>query len=294
MIQSRSTMPSAHIDSQKAPTSTTTSTTAASPPPPSHLASPPLDPCVCGPCTLRQPLPAFHVRDFAYPQFHPLHAGPLPPAAEVQEPPDLEPLASDQSSSPSYSADKSTSASTYSTDSNTNTNNSNNYDYSYDPTAPIPSSTAPASLAPDGPPFAEDAYLSSPVISTAAGGEREYYFSVASAEDEIHGRAIALFDFVPENDNEVALREGQIIWISYRHGQGWLVAQDPATGESGLVPEEYVEIIQRDAFNPDEDMANHADVPSSHIHHSHGLDDDQKLKGNDRSIDDDAWEDIEE
>ena len=25
--------------------------------------------------------------------------------------------------------------------------------------------------------------------------------------------------------------EGQIIWISYRHGQGWLVAEDPILGE---------------------------------------------------------------
>lgn len=60
---------------------------------------------------------------------------------------------------------------------------------------------------------------------------------------EINQRAIALFDFAPENDNEVALTEGQIILISYRHGQGWLVAEDPETGENGLVPEEYVEIL---------------------------------------------------
>lgn len=60
--------------------------------------------------------------------------------------------------------------------------------------------------------------------------------------DEINRRAVALFDFIPENDNEVALTEGQIIWISYRHGQGWLVAEDPSTGRNGLVPEEYVEV----------------------------------------------------
>lgn len=61
--------------------------------------------------------------------------------------------------------------------------------------------------------------------------------------DEINKHAYALFDFNPENDNEVGLREGQIIWISYRHGQGWLVAEDPESGENGLVPEEYVEIF---------------------------------------------------
>ncbi|ODV64996.1 hypothetical protein HYPBUDRAFT_163750 [Hyphopichia burtonii NRRL Y-1933] len=66
------------------------------------------------------------------------------------------------------------------------------------------------------------------------------------SNDEINRKAIALFDFPPENDNEVGLTEGQIIWISYRHGQGWLVAEDPNSGENGLVPEEYVEIIYDD------------------------------------------------
>lgn len=66
--------------------------------------------------------------------------------------------------------------------------------------------------------------------------------SATNDDDEINRKAIALFDFTPENDNEVGLTEGQIIWISYRHGQGWLVAEDPETGENGLVPEEYVEI----------------------------------------------------
>lgn len=64
--------------------------------------------------------------------------------------------------------------------------------------------------------------------------------------DEINRRATALFEFAPENDNEVALTEGQEIWISYRHGQGWLVAEDPITGEKGLVPEKYVDIWDDD------------------------------------------------
>jgi hypothetical protein len=100
----------------------------------------------------------------------------------------------------------------------------------------------------DGPPWEEDDDLTSPVVRSRGVGDRitkEYQFSVASA-DEIHGRAVALFDFSPENDNEVALREGQIIWVSYRHGQGWLVAEDPDTGETGLVPEEYVQIFSRE------------------------------------------------
>lgn len=74
------------------------------------------------------------------------------------------------------------------------------------------------------------------------------------APDEINRKAIALFDFSPENDNEVKLQEGQIIWISYRHGQGWLVAEDPNTGENGLVPEEYVEIYYDEEFEVKDDF----------------------------------------
>lgn len=72
---------------------------------------------------------------------------------------------------------------------------------------------------------------------------------------EINRKAIALFDFSPENDNEVRLREGQIIWISYRHGQGWLVAEDPITGEHGLVPEAYVDVLQVAESTGDDDDA---------------------------------------
>jgi hypothetical protein len=60
-------------------------------------------------------------------------------------------------------------------------------------------------------------------------------------DDEINGQAVALFDFTPENDNEIALRTGQVIWINYRYGQGWLVAED-GNGDIGLIPEEYVQL----------------------------------------------------
>ncbi|KAF2822547.1 hypothetical protein CC86DRAFT_80067 [Ophiobolus disseminans] len=73
---------------------------------------------------------------------------------------------------------------------------------------------------------------------------RDYQFTIASPDEEMHGKAVALFDFARENDNELPLVEGQIILVSYRHGQGWLVAQDPKTGESGLVPEEYVRLLR--------------------------------------------------
>jgi hypothetical protein len=35
-----------------------------------------------------------------------------------------------------------------------------------------------------------------------------------------------------------------VILVSYRHGQGWLVAEDPRTGESGLVPEDFVRLLR--------------------------------------------------
>lgn len=73
---------------------------------------------------------------------------------------------------------------------------------------------------------------------------RDYQFTIASPDEEMHGKAVALFDFERENENELPLVEGQIIWVSYRHGQGWLVAEDPKTGDAGLVPEEYVRLLR--------------------------------------------------
>lgn len=73
---------------------------------------------------------------------------------------------------------------------------------------------------------------------------KDYSFTIASPDEEMHGKAVALFDFESEHQNELALKEGQIILVSYRHGQGWLVAEDPRTGESGLVPEEFVRLVR--------------------------------------------------
>lgn len=73
---------------------------------------------------------------------------------------------------------------------------------------------------------------------------RDYQFTIASPDEEMHGKAVALFDFEREHENELPLQEGQVILVSYRHGQGWLVAEDPKTGESGLVPEEFVRLFR--------------------------------------------------
>lgn len=73
---------------------------------------------------------------------------------------------------------------------------------------------------------------------------RDYQFTIVSPDEEMHGKAVALFDFSRENENELPLSEGQIVLISYRHGEGWLVAEDPKSGESGLIPEEYVRLLR--------------------------------------------------
>lgn len=62
-------------------------------------------------------------------------------------------------------------------------------------------------------------------------------------EELFAGPSLALYSFEPENSNELRLTEGQEIMVSYRHGQGWLVASDPTNGEQGLVPEAYVRLI---------------------------------------------------
>ncbi|THC93287.1 hypothetical protein EYZ11_007245 [Aspergillus tanneri] len=73
---------------------------------------------------------------------------------------------------------------------------------------------------------------------------RDFQFAVGCPDEEMHGKAVALFDFTREHENELPLAEGQVIFVSYRHGQGWLVAEDPRTGESGLVPEEFVRLLR--------------------------------------------------
>lgn len=62
-------------------------------------------------------------------------------------------------------------------------------------------------------------------------------------EELFAGPSLALYGFEPENENELPLAEGEVIMVSYRHGQGWLVAEKE-TGEQGLVPEAYVRLLK--------------------------------------------------
>lgn len=73
---------------------------------------------------------------------------------------------------------------------------------------------------------------------------KDYSFTIASPDEEMHGKAVALFDFESEHENELALKEGQIILVSFRASDGWLVGEDPRTGETGLVPETFVRLVR--------------------------------------------------
>ncbi|BFZ55431.1 HOG (high osmolarity glycerol) pathway protein [Savitreella phatthalungensis] len=75
-------------------------------------------------------------------------------------------------------------------------------------------------------------------------------------DDDIRGRARALYRFEPMHDNEFALEEGQVIYVSSRHGLGWLVAVDPDTGDCGLVPEEYVAFFESTTAIDDDRLDN--------------------------------------
>ena len=94
---------------------------------------------------------------------------------------------------------------------------------------------------------AEDGFQGAPpwLQSASPSGElvSEEDHASQHVEDELQGRAVALFDFTPEHENEFALTEGQIIYVSSRHGLGWLVAVDLQGGDCGLVPEEYVRLL---------------------------------------------------
>lgn len=112
--------------------------------------------------------------------------------------------------------------------------------------SPFTSSAARTSLNTEtdpqhAPPFHED---EDGVLGPYSPSAEEHRPESASLDESFAGPSLALYDFVPENDNELELKEGQIIQVGYRHGQGWLVAMNLETGEQGLVPEEYVRLLR--------------------------------------------------
>lgn len=63
----------------------------------------------------------------------------------------------------------------------------------------------------------------------------------------INKKGVAMYDFENINDNELPLTKGDVIYVNYKHGQGWLVVQKLDDEEqAGLVPEDYIKIIEDD------------------------------------------------
>lgn len=83
--------------------------------------------------------------------------------------------------------------------------------------------------------------------STRIFNDSERRQSILLPNDQIiNQKAVAMYDFLPENDNELELKEGDMVFIGYKHGQGWLVAENSKRTKTGLVPEEYVSFINED------------------------------------------------
>ncbi|KAG0066675.1 HOG (high osmolarity glycerol) pathway protein [Linnemannia elongata] len=60
-------------------------------------------------------------------------------------------------------------------------------------------------------------------------------------EDCTQGQARGLYDFDAENESELSFKEGDIVWIHYRQFPGWFLGEKE--GKSGLVPENYVQLL---------------------------------------------------
>ncbi|KAF9543506.1 hypothetical protein EC957_000782 [Mortierella hygrophila] len=60
-------------------------------------------------------------------------------------------------------------------------------------------------------------------------------------EERTQGQARGLYDFDAENESELSFKEGDVVWIHYRQFPGWFLGEKE--GKSGLVPENYVQLI---------------------------------------------------
>ncbi|CAI4058328.1 hypothetical protein SKDZ_04G3750 [Saccharomyces kudriavzevii ZP591] len=132
------------------------------------------------------------------------------------------------------------------------------------------------------------------MVSDSSNTDDEYNKrqSITLPDDYIvNQRAVALYDFEPENDNELKLTEGDIVFISYKHGQGWLVAENESRSKTGLVPEEFVSYIQpEDGVEEQEDTAR----PFYLTHLITQSVNPEKNDSNNDKNDDDEWEDIDD
>ncbi|CAB4412970.1 unnamed protein product [Rhizophagus irregularis] len=66
----------------------------------------------------------------------------------------------------------------------------------------------------------------------------------------VNRRARALYDFVAENSSELSFHEGDILLVQCRQYDGWLMAN--LGEETGLIPENYVKLLDDDDDDEDE------------------------------------------
>lgn len=67
-------------------------------------------------------------------------------------------------------------------------------------------------------------------------------------------RAVSLYEFQPENGNELPLEPNQEIYVNNsRDFGGWLVAYNLETGATGLVPSQYVVIVTEEEEEEEEE-----------------------------------------
>ncbi|GBC15694.2 NAP1-binding protein 2 [Rhizophagus irregularis DAOM 181602=DAOM 197198] len=73
----------------------------------------------------------------------------------------------------------------------------------------------------------------------------------------VNRRARALYDFVAENSSELSFHEGDILLVQCRQYDGWLMAN--LGEETGLIPENYVKLLDDDDDDDDDEYGNWAE-----------------------------------
>ncbi|QLQ82353.1 hypothetical protein HG537_0H01140 [Torulaspora globosa] len=110
----------------------------------------------------------------------------------------------------------------------------------------------------------------------------------------INQLAVALYDFEPENDNELGLKEGDVVFISYRHGQGWLVAENQQRTKTGLVPEDFVTYLDDEEDDEAAETARPFYLTQFITQGMTGTEELKSAGNNDEDREDDEWEDVDQ
>ncbi|KAJ2841896.1 HOG (high osmolarity glycerol) pathway protein [Coemansia brasiliensis] len=85
---------------------------------------------------------------------------------------------------------------------------------------------------------------SDPWASFESGGPSIHVDDDTGTTNTILGRALALYNFEAENPTELAFSENDILYITYKQCDGWLVGYKD--NQVGLIPENYVQLLNQD------------------------------------------------